>query len=366
MSVNLVFICDDGFVMPTIVAITSAILNKNEESVYNINVIGNNLSDYYYKEFESLQTENVHINVIKLNKNFDEYPPANHNPITPTSLIKFELANILSEIDKVIYVDGDTIIRKDLSELYNTDILSCYSGVVKDIIPIIHNNILKELDLDHEAYFNSGMLLLNSKKIREDGIVDKLIDYRKNHKNIFMDQDAFNVVFEENVKYLDIENDLILSSLTHLDFNVLIDYYNLNNDITAQELLKGATILHYASPEKPWKYKNSFNQKEWLFYYKKSILKEDKLEYVEDINEANEYKETIRLMKEDILEMKEYISKTKEDIAGMKEYIAELEEKNRNRIPVIEENINTICWWFPFRKTRNAVRTLLRNMSYNQ
>lgn len=49
------------------------------------------------------------------------------------AFIKFEIGNILKDIDKVLYIDGDTLILKDLYNLYNIDISNVYCACVKDM-----------------------------------------------------------------------------------------------------------------------------------------------------------------------------------------------------------------------------------------
>ncbi len=64
-------------------------------------------------------------------------------------------------------------------------------------------SILKKLSIEkHRGYFNSGVMLLNLAAMRRDEITKKLFDYREHGINFFMDQDALNVVFRDEVKFL--------------------------------------------------------------------------------------------------------------------------------------------------------------------
>ena len=57
---------------------------------------------------------------------------------------------------------------------------------------------------DNHPYFNSGMMLLNLKKYREDNMAEKVLQWGKTHPDRvrFADQCMFNGVFEGNVEYL--------------------------------------------------------------------------------------------------------------------------------------------------------------------
>lgn len=96
-------------------------------------------------------------------------------------------------LDKVLYLDTDIIVRGSLTELWNTDL----SGHALAAAP--HN---KDEDHLREAlglpegteYFNSGVLLINLRFCRERGVVENAISFVREHpeKIQFWDQDALN------------------------------------------------------------------------------------------------------------------------------------------------------------------------------
>lgn len=54
--VKLAFITDSGYAMPTVVAIQSAICNKKDDSIYEVNILGYQLSEYVKEKFYKLET----------------------------------------------------------------------------------------------------------------------------------------------------------------------------------------------------------------------------------------------------------------------------------------------------------------------
>ena len=90
---------------------------------------------------------------------------------TPSALLKFKISEILANYDKIIYLDGDILVQKDLTELYNIDIDGYYVAAVDDTGKIYHK---KDVYAKYPNYFNSGVMLLNLKKCREDNISSKL------------------------------------------------------------------------------------------------------------------------------------------------------------------------------------------------
>lgn len=261
---------DNNYVIPTIVTITSMLKNKNKDSVYEIRVLGNNLTDYNTSLIEKLG-----INVIPHTTSLAKFE-GKHLFVSSTDLFKFDLPEVLSDWDKVLYVDTDMIIQGDLSEIFNVELGDNYIAAVKDMAGMVLENHHKRLDISN--YFNAGMMLMNLKKMREDNIREKLIDYKLN-KDIgyFMSQDALNSVFEEKVVWLHPKNNYMPSNISKCSNKEICEFY----DISAEDCkdLDNATIIHLTNQKKPWKYKNTYGEKLWQKYFKISVCKNEKLKY---------------------------------------------------------------------------------------
>ena len=144
-EVVIAYITDDNYVMPTIVSIISAIMNKNENSIYKIFIIGVSINNENKKIIEEFISKNIndkiYLNILHFNQhyNFDD----SHPYVTSAAIFKFDIANILSDYDKVLYIDCDTIILKDLTELFEINLNDYYAAVVKDyIVYVLHENLL--------------------------------------------------------------------------------------------------------------------------------------------------------------------------------------------------------------------------------
>lgn len=109
--------------------------------------------------------------------------PNNVDRFTPYALLRI-FADYYDFPDKIIYLDVDTVINNDIAELYNQDIEDYEIGAVRDVF-------IFGLKL-HKTYFNSGMLLMNMKKIKETRYLEKTRNLCNSKKMIFLDQDALN------------------------------------------------------------------------------------------------------------------------------------------------------------------------------
>ena len=279
-DISIVFICDDNYVMPTGVAINSLRINRCKQTFYKIYVLTNNVAEENEAKILMLNDENFSIEIKHLNKNETYVKNYMKNKkraahVSYTALYKFDICNIFESMDKILYLDSDIIIKSDLIELFNTDLGEKYAGVVKDYAPMKYNPpITEKLKINHTAYFSSGVMLLNLKKMRDDNLYEKLVEYSINGLNFFRDQDTFNVVFKENVIYLSFKYNANLSNLIKYDSEIISKYYDLVFYENKINYFKDAYIIHMTTLEKPWKKFAPYLTKLFKYYLNNSPFKQ--------------------------------------------------------------------------------------------
>lgn len=184
---------------------------------------------------------------------------------------------IPSCVEKIIYLDADLIVRRDLQELWNLD-LGNYAlaaardqaiGVVSSIWGISN---FHQIGLDpNTPYFNSGVMIINLKKWRALNIPELVFDYvRKNNSAMRLnDQEALNAILSDD--WLEVDprwnQHPRVFSYQHWANSVHKDRYKeIIND-----LIGAPYIIHYAAKPKPWE-KDSMHpfQRVWLYYLKES------------------------------------------------------------------------------------------------
>ncbi len=272
-TISVVYICDEYYVMPTCVSIQSIYENK-KNSIYNIYIFGVELSEKSKQLIKSIKLKNINIKLLDLDNKYEQLNTT-HLCVSKSALFKFDIPIILKDLDKILYIDGDTVVNDDLSQLFNTDITDCYAGVVKDLTSIF---VFKDNErVGTPSYFNSGMMLLNLEKLRNDNIPEKLLQYKLDSASQkYMDQDCFNVVLASNLKFLPAEYNFMTSN----------EILYKNNICERSDV--NALIIHY-TPQKPWKEDEMPYVKLWNKYFRKSVCKNYKLEK----NKAFIYKEKI-------------------------------------------------------------------------
>lgn len=108
------------------------------------------------------------------------------------------------EIKKALYLDVDMLVLEDISKLWNTNIGDNITGAVTDSICKTTSIGIKNYDklglAPDSPYFNSGLLLMNTKKWLENNVTQKVIDCVNNNRDFasFSDQYGLNVVLTNN------------------------------------------------------------------------------------------------------------------------------------------------------------------------
>jgi lipopolysaccharide biosynthesis glycosyltransferase len=261
-TVNIVAITDSNYIIPLNVTIYSAIKNKNQNSIYHFYIIGVDLNKYDIKSMTEQATNNVKITVIPNKNIYSFYNPNNViNPHVPScDILKFNLPELFPKFDKILYLDGDILVQQDLSALYNSNIEDSYVGCVQE--KYIGFPLEKELGIP--KFFNNGVMLLNLKKMREDNITEKLLKYKIYDAPMrFATQDAFNVVLQPALKFLDEK------------YNIIILDIDVNKFSDVNKYLKDGVIIHYSGNDKPWDNPNVLYSSEWQKYYDEMINEYD-------------------------------------------------------------------------------------------
>lgn len=173
------------------------------------------------------------------------------------------LPELLPEYDKVAYIDCDVIVRNDIAALYeNTDLGDNLLGAVYEAPIENQSERWKSIGCDPLHYFNSGFLLMNLKKMREEHISELLIKELDTDYLEFPDQDALNKVCQGRVLSLSPIYNGIRTFFLPQYKNEFVKQYNLD---VWKEVQKHGTI-HYTGG-KPW---NLFTVKFgewWKCYY---------------------------------------------------------------------------------------------------
>ena len=207
--------------------------NKNIQKIYLL-LETDNIKDIPNLD-KIIKKYNVKLEIINFNNIFDKLVnKGNINRDTIYSnfcFARLALPSLVKE-EKIIYIDTDAIVLKDISHLWKIDMTDYYVAGCKDY-GIIRDGTYERLGINGK-YVNSGVIILNLKKIREDNIQEKWFEVINNNELKYPDQDALNLICQNH--------ELYLPSMYNYTWNV-------TKEIMCREYIK---VMHYAGPKIQW------------------------------------------------------------------------------------------------------------------
>lgn len=221
----------------------SIIANNEVKKIYLI--VEDDKIDYInYKNIEF-------ININKTPKIIKETSPNYNTHYSKMSYVRCYFTKLLKD-DKILYLDVDTLVVDNIEDLWNIDLEdNVIAGVYE---PGEWNRHLNTYGLN-DTYINSGVLLMDLKKIREERLDDSMIYLLNNNKYAFPDQDVINLVCRNRIKHIS----------------------NVYNSSETTGIVDNAKILHYIRGNKGW-IKSSPRSDIWYKYFNEMIEKRDNME----------------------------------------------------------------------------------------
>ena len=257
---NILFSSDDNYAQHLGVLIYSLLSANAEAGPIDLYVIDNEISETNRIKIESVvgYFSNATVTFIPFKKWRNSLTLDLAWDISLSAYGRLFVGSILPQnVDRVIYLDCDMIVRNSLNQLWSADIGQYIIAAVQDDVT---DGTKAAVSLrPEEQYFNSGMLLIDLKKWREQKIEDKCLAFIKerNGRVIHHDQGVLNGVFCNNWYRLPVECNLMT---IHYMFNrkQILKYYGEHSEFYSESDIAGAkespVILHFTPSftSRPW------------------------------------------------------------------------------------------------------------------
>lgn len=283
--VPIAFAGDDNFMMPTCVAITSLLENSRKNTLYDVAILTpSEISREHVEKILSLEDKhsNCRITWINMGERFQD-SRQRMGRISFPACYRLVLPSVFPSYDKMIYADGDVIFEDDLASLLKIDLEENYLGAVLHPGYYLDNrrDLENEIGVDRMKYFNSGVLLCNLKKMRQDKIEQKFLDdletaYRRSDSERFqsLDQDILNRVCKERVHFLSFRYNVVIRCAKFLDHPKLSEIYD---PTSFKESFENPAVIHFAHDQKPWNTFFILFRERWDKYFYISPYSDDTL-----------------------------------------------------------------------------------------
>jgi len=279
-TIQIAYCLDDGYAETTCVSMASMLANT--KSNIHFHVISNRLSNENKAKLSSLSERFPHGRWSFHEFSFDNSKFEVGNAyFTVEVYYRFFLPAILPDLERILYMDGDTVVNGNIYELYNTDLGNYTVGAVIDSGSTRLNRRNKVIGFNEDdLYFNSGIMLINLRKFEKyeftkqiSTIVPELYEKLKDiNGNWFPDQDLLNYKFnaDKSVLFLPIQYNFMDKNSNYLySLPFCRNYYELKDWALAYS---NPIIIHYNSG-KPFpldgNLKDSYH---WRLYYEYKAL----------------------------------------------------------------------------------------------
>lgn len=181
------------------------------------------------------------------------------------------------ELNKVLYLDCDTLITDTLNYLYETDLEDCILGGVRDAFSYLNKKVfgLNKGDI----FINSGILLINLSLYRDDKIEDLIYELLKKKEKIFQgDQGIINIILHDNIKELPLKYNVqtYLYDFTYFEMLLYRKPDNYYKKSVVEEAVLNPVIVHFSTcfrSDRPWNTSGRTLEhpyyNKWNMYYEK-------------------------------------------------------------------------------------------------
>lgn len=269
VTVPVFFTVDETYAPYLSTALASLIDNTSEKYDYDVNVIYHNLTRRSMRKLEKLNKgKESYVNLIftEMQETLEGISDRKETRLkadcfTPTIYYRIFLPEMFPQYDKGIYLDSDIIVRTDIAELFNVDLTGNIMAACTDMSTQSNKLFCKYFDdavgIPHKKYFNSGVLLMDFKKFRDEEFCEHFFYLLNKYDfdTVAPDQDYLNALCNGRVKYLGYEwNTMPSNGFTHID---------------------EPKIVHYNLFFKPWHYDGTeYEEYYWKYAKRSAFIKE--------------------------------------------------------------------------------------------
>ncbi|MDD7306753.1 MAG: glycosyltransferase family 8 protein [Peptoniphilaceae bacterium] len=248
---NILVTLDKNYLHPLKVMLASMFIN-NPGQVFDIYVIADGLEDEDFKNLEVFAAKKASFihRVFFDDRVFDGAKASRY--YSKAMYYRLLAAELLpKDLDRILYLDPDILVINEISELYNIDFegnlfAAASHGDRMGVIDAVNRIRLSNFKAD--LYFNSGVMMMNLEKMREEIKKEDIFSYiEDNAKGLLLpDQDVLNALYGHKILEID-------DSLYNFDTrNFIKDFIASKADKNMDWIIENTVFLHFCGRSKPW------------------------------------------------------------------------------------------------------------------
>lgn len=251
------FTINDAYAPYMGIAVHSIMSGASRDFDYDIVIMHQELSEKNVQKLKSMECEGFHFRFVPMEGELEGITNRHCNKLrqdyfTLTIFFRLFIPEMFPEYDKGIYLDSDIVVPGDISSLFNVDLGDNLIGACRDLsirnVPELVAYTNKGVGVGIENYINSGVLLMNLRKLRECGLERRFLELLTTYHfdNVAPDQDYLNVLCHNKIAYLDPSWDAM--------------------PVIGEDPMEFPNLIHYNLFAKPWCY-DDIPYEDYFWYY---------------------------------------------------------------------------------------------------
>lgn len=273
-EVNIAFVVDRGSLDQVAVVIASILATSGEPSALRFVIVFDGDAEVAQEKLAAWSIKPPHLTVLPVKNPFPPRTRPMH--VSTAALLRTQLPELLPELERVLYLDADIIVRRDIAELYRSDLGGMAVGGVADLgmnmmlrrESIQHSTRLKEyfarlgIDPRTSLYVNSGVLVMGLAALRQIGFSAEAAAFArtKGPELLTMDQCLINTVLAGRIASLDLRWNACGNLMGHpRHYHYVARRYQPGLALQQSD----PWLIHYTGPDKPWNSGAAWRAGEW-------------------------------------------------------------------------------------------------------
>ncbi len=252
---DILYVFDDNYAPYAGISITSLLENNKRNSI-RIFCVGTEVSSENRKKIDSTVQKSGQliewIDPAESIRHIESHNTGSWHGSKATWMKVFCLWELPKEIDRILYIDSDTIVTGDLQEIAKIDIEGAPVAMVLD-----SSAILSKRDLGLEKYYNAGVILFNLDFWRDEGFKERFFSHLKNRPKRYRDneQGLINDFFRDRIVKLPLKYN-VQGFLIQFKAKNYLKAYNASyyDELEIETAKKKPAICHFfrAFGSYPW------------------------------------------------------------------------------------------------------------------
>ena len=204
-TLHVLYACDDNYAPFAGISLYSLFANNRDLAHICVYLVEDHVSeenkDRLRREAEAFGRELILVDATAIVAQIKRLNIPSYRGSYTTNFRMFFHTFLRADVDRLLYIDCDTLITGSLAPLLSLDLGGNAVGVVRDSLTTVYKTYIGMAEDDD--YFNAGVTLIDVNAWKRQNITERLLDHIQNVRSRYCnpDQDLLNLVLKDT-KYI--------------------------------------------------------------------------------------------------------------------------------------------------------------------